>query len=86
MELGKAALSRELSEVAAKLLDYCAIDCTDPWACNTCPVWHARVKLEQLGVGVYLPETMATMEPEELQAAEEPEPSRVLRVIRGGRR
>ncbi len=78
-----AELHRRLGEVAGRLLDFCATDCVDPWACNTCPIWEARRDLERIGIGVYLPETMVTLEPEEEQALAEAR--QVLTVIRGGR-
>ncbi|WP_281178197.1 hypothetical protein [Alicyclobacillus shizuokensis] len=39
--------------------------------------------MERIGIGVYLPETMVTLEPEEEQALAEAR--QVLTVIRGGR-
>ncbi|MCL6597915.1 MAG: hypothetical protein K6T81_04175 [Alicyclobacillus macrosporangiidus] len=80
----KLDLTNTLSHVVARLYDYCAVDCANPWACEGCGVYEAKRELTYLGIGAHIPELMATLEPEQEEAAQQPMP--YLVVIEGGRR
>ncbi|SFU40870.1 hypothetical protein [Alicyclobacillus macrosporangiidus] len=79
----KTALVKALHEVAVKLYDYCSIECEKPWACDECPIFKAKRTLEHVECGVHIPELLATLEPDEIDAIEKP--IRHFVVIKGGR-
>ena len=72
-----------LQDITARLYDYCAIDCTNPWACEGCGVYAAKHELQGLGVGVHIPELMVTLEPDQEEAVNQPV---TLSVLPGGRK